>query len=151
MLGLGPDRAVFRGRVQRRLRVAGTHAARARHSRRLRPAQERDREAFRARAHGLARHGDDRLRSSLALLARIFVVFFAFVLACVAAAVVTTFALLLPGWNALSDRPLDQQGVAVMVGLSAAFFSIYAMLPAMLMIALTEGFRLRSVLFYALA
>jgi hypothetical protein len=87
----------------------------------------------------------------LALLARIFVVFFAFVLACVVAAVVTTFALLLPGWNALSDRPLDQQGVAVMVGLSAAFFSIYAMLPAMLMIALTEGFRLRSVLFYALA
>jgi hypothetical protein len=87
----------------------------------------------------------------MALLARIFVVFFAFLLACVAAAVVVTFALLLPGWTELIDRQPGHQSVAVMVGLSAAFFSIYAMLPAMLVIALAEGFRLRSVLFYALA
>jgi hypothetical protein len=85
------------------------------------------------------------------LLARIFVVLFAFVLACVAAAAVMTFALLLPGWNALLDRPADQQSIAVMLGLSAVFFSIYAMLPAILIIALAEGFRLRSVFFYALA
>jgi hypothetical protein len=87
----------------------------------------------------------------LALLARIFVVLFAFLLACVAAGVVMTFALLLPGWNALLDRPADQQGIAIMVGLSAVFFSLYAMLPAMLVIALAEGFRLRSIFFYALA
>ena len=43
------------------LRLAGAHAARPRHSRRLRPAQERDGEAVRARAHGAARHGDDGL------------------------------------------------------------------------------------------
>ena len=43
MLGLGPDREVLRDRVQRRLRLAGAHAARPRHSRRLRAAQERDR------------------------------------------------------------------------------------------------------------
>ena len=49
------------GRVRRRLRLAGAHAARPRHSRRLRPAQERDRETLRARAHGAARHGDDGL------------------------------------------------------------------------------------------
>lgn len=87
----------------------------------------------------------------MSLIARIFVVLFAFVLACVAGAAVTTFALLLPGWNAVLDRPADQQSIAIMVGLSAAFFSIYAMLPAMLIIALAEGFRLRSVFFYALA
>jgi len=40
----------------------------------------------------------------LALLARIFVVLFAFVLACVAAAAVMTFALLLPEWSELIDR-----------------------------------------------
>jgi hypothetical protein len=83
----------------------------------------------------------------LALVARILVVIFAFVLACVAAAAVMTFALVLPGWTEYPDR----QGIAVLVALSAAFFSIYAMLPAMLMIAVAEGFRLRSVLFYALA
>jgi hypothetical protein len=87
----------------------------------------------------------------LAVIARIFVVLFAFVLACVAGAVVIVFALLLPGWTALLDRPPDQQSMALLVGLSAVFFSLYAMLPAMVFIALAEGFRLRSVLFYALA
>ena len=87
----------------------------------------------------------------MALLARIFVVLFAFVLACVAAAAVMTFALLLPEWSELIDRYPDQQSIAVVVGLSAVFFSIYAMLPAMLIIALAEGFRLRSVLVYLLA
>jgi hypothetical protein len=87
----------------------------------------------------------------LALLARIFVVLFAFVLACVAAAAVMTFALLLPEWSELIDRYPDQQSIAAVVGLSAVFFSLYAILPAMLIIALAEGFRLRSVLVYLLA
>ena len=87
----------------------------------------------------------------MALLARIFVVLFAFVLACVAGAAVTTFALLMPEWSELIDHSPDQQSIAVVVGLSAVFFSIYAMLPAMLIIALAEGFRLRSVLVYLLA
>src|SRR5712691_7285349 len=101
MLRLGPDRAVLRGHLQRRLRLAGAHAARARHPRRLRPAQERERKAVRARALGAARHGDDRLSAHVALVARIFVVIFSFLLACVAAAVVVTFAFLLPGWTEL--------------------------------------------------
>ena len=54
-------REILRGRLQRRLCLAGAHAARARHPRRLRPAQERDREAVRPRAAGAARHGDDGL------------------------------------------------------------------------------------------
>lgn len=86
----------------------------------------------------------------MALIARIFVALFAFVLACVAAAVVLTFALL-PGWTEVIDRPVDHRSIALVAGLSAAFFSIYAMLPAMLIIALAEGFRLRSIFFYALA
>ena len=50
--------------VRCRLCLAGAHAARPRHLGRLRPAQERDRKAFGARAHGAARHGDDGLRST---------------------------------------------------------------------------------------
>lgn len=86
----------------------------------------------------------------MALVARIFVVLFSFVIACVAAAAVAIFALLLPGWAGPINRYPDQQIIALMVALSAAFFSIYAMLPAMLAIAVAEGFRLRSVLFYTL-
>jgi uncharacterized protein (DUF983 family) len=87
----------------------------------------------------------------MALLARIFVVFFGFLLACVAAAMVVAVAVELPLWDELVERPPGHQGIAVMVALSAVFFAIYAMLPAMLLVALAEGFRLRSVLFYALA
>ena len=61
MLGLGADREILRDRLQRRLRLAGAHAARPRHPRRLRPAQERDRKALGPRAAGVARHGDDGL------------------------------------------------------------------------------------------
>jgi hypothetical protein len=87
----------------------------------------------------------------VALIARIFVVLFAFALACLAAAAVMTFSLLYPGLSSLFDTPDDQQIIAITIGLSAVFFSLYAMLPAMLIIALAEGFRLRSVLFYSLA
>ena len=87
----------------------------------------------------------------MALVGRIFVVLFAFALACLAAAAVMNFALLFPTGTDLFDQPGNQQIIALTVGLSAVFFSFYAMLPAMVIIALAEGFRLRSVLFYALA
>jgi hypothetical protein len=87
----------------------------------------------------------------VALVARIFVVLFAFMLACLAAAAVMNFALLFPGWIDPFDQSVDQQILAITIGLSAVFFSLYAMLPAMVIIAVAEGFRLRSVLFYTLA
>ena len=61
MFRLGPDRKILRCGVRCRLCVAGTHAARPRYSRRLRPAQEHNRKALRPRAPGAARDGDDGL------------------------------------------------------------------------------------------
>ena len=55
------DREILASRVRRRLCFAGAHPARARYLGRLRSAQERNREALGARAHGVARHGDDGL------------------------------------------------------------------------------------------
>jgi hypothetical protein len=87
----------------------------------------------------------------VALVARIFVVLLSFALACLAAAAAMTLAMLFPGGIDRFDYPIDQQILAIAVGLSAVFFSFYALLPAMVIIALAEGFRLRSVLFYTLA
>src|SRR5712691_83140 len=93
MLRLGPDRAVLRDHLQRRLFVAGAHAARARHSRRLRPAQERDRETLRARAHGAARDGDDGLIMGviLRLLLRLILVPLGYLAAVIVGACVILF------------------------------------------------------------
>jgi hypothetical protein len=91
----------------------------------------------------------------LALVARIFVVLFAFLLACVVAAAAVTFALVLPATHSIDQYP-DQQSFELAFRMAAIFISLYtillyATLPAMLVIALAEGFHLRSVLFYALA
>src|SRR5581483_8418077 len=70
MLGLGPDRKILRIHLQCGLFLAGAHAARPRHPRRLRAAQIRDREIVGARAAGAARDGDDGLMFPLMVRSR---------------------------------------------------------------------------------
>jgi hypothetical protein len=87
----------------------------------------------------------------VALLARILVVIFAFLVASLAAAVVVTLGFLLPELSDLAAVAASQGSLGIVIGLSAAFISLYSLLPAMLVLALAEGFRWRSVLFYAVA
>src|SRR5262249_57162416 len=111
MLRLGPDREILRSRFRRRLCFAGAHAAWPRHSRRLRPAQKRNRKTLGARAPGASGHGDDGLTAGyppMSLLARIVMAFIAYVFACIAAALVLAFATLAPDWNELI-APLGPQ------------------------------------------
>src|SRR4029079_18724922 len=114
MLGLGPDREVFRDRVQRWLCLAGSHAAGPRHPRSLRPAQERHREAQCPRETCAAGDGDDGL---MALIGRIFVVLFSFVIASLVAAVVMAIGMLLPyDWQSLASPGIHGGMFTMVVG-----------------------------------
>ncbi len=85
----------------------------------------------------------------MALIARIFVVIFAFLLASMTAGLVLTLGLLPPEFDELSVMPGAHAGFTLAVAFSAVLISGYALIPAMLFIAIAEGFRLRSFLFYA--
>jgi hypothetical protein len=101
----------------------------------------------------------------VALIGRIFVVLAGFVVACVAAASVMTFGLtVLAARNVDPDVRLDtflglaignvgdrHEALAWVIGLAAMVVAFYALLPAILVIAIAEGFRLRSVLLYMIA
>ena len=85
----------------------------------------------------------------MALIARIFVVLFAFFAASIVAALVLTLGLLPAEFDELTPMPGAHAGFGLAVAFSAVLISGYALIPAMLFIAIAEGFRLRSFLFYA--
>ena len=85
----------------------------------------------------------------MALIARIFVVLFAFLVASIVAGLVLTLGLLPPEFDELTPMPGAHAGFGLAVAFSAVLISGYALIPAMLFIAIAEGFRLRSFLFYA--
>ena len=85
----------------------------------------------------------------MALIARIFVVLFAFLAASIVAGLVLTLGLLPPELDELTLMPGAHAGFGLAVALSAVLICGYALIPAMLFVAVAEGFRLRSFLFYA--
>ena len=85
----------------------------------------------------------------MALIGRIFVVLFAFLAASIIAALVLTLGLLPPELDELTLMPGAHAGFGLAVAISAVLVSGYGLIPAMLFIAVAEGFRLRSFLLYA--
>jgi len=86
----------------------------------------------------------------LTLIGRIFVVLFAFLMASLAAGAVMTFGYLPPGWAETFGWPGPIHSVAIVTAFTAFVVAGNMLLPAMLAIAIAEGFRLRSVLLYAI-
>ncbi len=85
------------------------------------------------------------------LIGRVLWVMLAFLIACVAAATVTTLGLMLPELSTATPMPGGSDAALWMIALTFVLFAGYALIPAMLLIALAEGFRLRSFLFYSIA
>src|SRR3954467_9579953 len=70
MFGLGSDRKILGIYFQRRLFLAGAHAARPRHPCGLRAAEVRDRKIVGTRTAGVARDGNDGLAMVRAVVER---------------------------------------------------------------------------------
>ncbi len=84
-------------------------------------------------------------------IGRIFVIFFAFLIACVAAGLTIAFGLLGSEWQMLQTDPVARGTFWVASFVGTSFAGAAAFLPLLLVVILAEAFRWRSVIFYALA
>jgi hypothetical protein len=91
------------------------------------------------------------LSTAVRLLGRIVVIFFAFLIASLAAGTVLTLGILAPDLSDLFDQGTANTGLTVLIGFTAFFISGAAFLPMLLIVLMAESFGWRSVLFYAAA
>src|ERR1700721_3824621 len=85
----------------------------------------------------------------MALIGRLFVILFGFLAACLVGGMVVVGAVLFPEFSDLGSGPIDSGALNVVVGLGFIFISGFALLPAMIVAAITEAFYIRGVLTYA--
>ena len=85
----------------------------------------------------------------MALIGRLFVVLFAFLAACFVAGMVVVGAIMFPEFSDLGAGPVDPGVLHVMFGFGFIFVSGFALVPAMVVVAITEAFYIRSALTYA--
>jgi hypothetical protein len=83
------------------------------------------------------------------VIVRIMMAIIAYLLACVAASIVLTIGTLTPEWDDLASLGLQSVAVWPVIVIGAVVIASLAMLPALLVIALAEGFAWRSILVYA--
>ena len=85
----------------------------------------------------------------MALIGRLFVVFFAFLAACLVAGIVVVVAIMFPEFSDLGAGPVDPGVLNIMLGFGFVFVSGFALVPAMVVVVITEAFYIRSALAYA--
>ena len=86
----------------------------------------------------------------MALIGRLFVILFAFLAACFVAGMIVVGAVLYPEFSDLGSGPIDQSAINVVLGFGFIFLSGFALLPALIVVLITEAFYIRSVLAYAI-
>ena len=85
----------------------------------------------------------------MALIGRLFVILFGFLAACLVAGMIVVGAVLFPEFSDLGTGPLDSAALNIVLGFGFIFISGFALLPAMLVAAITEAFYIRGALTYA--
>jgi hypothetical protein len=85
----------------------------------------------------------------MTLIGRLLVILFGFFAACAVAGMVVVGAVLFPEFSDLGAGPVDPGVLNVVLGFGFIFVSGFALLPAMIVVAITEAFYVRGVLTYA--
>ena len=85
----------------------------------------------------------------MALIGRFFVILFAFLAACFVAGMIVVGAIMFPEFSDLGAGPVDPGVLDVILGFGFIFVSGFALLPAMVVVAITEAFYIRGALTYA--
>jgi hypothetical protein len=85
----------------------------------------------------------------MALIGRLFVILFGFLAACLVAGMIVVGAVLYPEVSDFGTGPIDPDAINVVLGFGFIFVSGFALLPAMIVAAITEAFSVRAALAYA--
>jgi hypothetical protein len=85
----------------------------------------------------------------MTLIGRLLVILFGIFAASVVAGMVVVGAVLFPEFSDLGAGPVDPGALNVVLGFGFIFVSGFALLPAMIVVAITEAFYVRGVLTYA--
>jgi hypothetical protein len=85
----------------------------------------------------------------MALIGRLFVILFAFLLSCFVAGAIVVVAVLYPALSDLGVREIDESAINVVLGFGFIFISGFALLPALIVVLITETFNIRGMLTYA--
>jgi Na+/proline symporter len=86
----------------------------------------------------------------LSLIGRLFAILFGLLAACFVAGMIVVGAVLYPEFSDLGDGQIDQSAINVVLGFGFIFLSGFALLPALVVVLITEAFYIRSVLAYAI-
>jgi hypothetical protein len=86
----------------------------------------------------------------MALIGRLFVVLFGFLAACLVAGIIVVVAVLFPEFSDLGSGPVDPGALNIVLGFGFIFISGFALLPAIIVVLITEAFYVRGALTYAL-
>jgi hypothetical protein len=85
----------------------------------------------------------------MALIGRLFAILFGFFAACMVAGMIVVGAVLFPEFSDLGDRPIDPNAFNIVLGFGFIFISGFALLPALIVVVITEAFYIRGALTYA--
>jgi hypothetical protein len=84
------------------------------------------------------------------LIGRLFVILFGALVASLVAGVIVVFAVLFPELSDFGPGIIDPNSIDILLGFGFVFISGFALLPALVVVAITEAFAIRSLLAYAI-